>query len=144
MTEYPKIKMGDIVVSKMNNSDVRFVEGADHKCILLVNGIQDKDYQLPEELDKFWAEWEILCLLEDRKDVASSFYYKINESHTSFMCSCCEKLSTGFEWDKETAIKLGLPAEDIASCEDSDNSCAFFYCPKCKEENQYCEMKKEK
>lgn len=144
MTEYPKIKMGDIVVSKMNSSDVRFVEGADHECILLVNGIQDKDYQLPEELNKFWAEWEILCLLEDRKDVASSFYCKRDESNSSFMCSCCKKFSTGFEWDKETAIKLGLSAEEIASCEGFDTNSSFFYCPKCKEENQYYEMKKEK
>jgi len=69
MIKYPEIQEGDIVISTEEHScDMRFVEGADEECILLVDGKRDRQYILPEETEKFWSEWKILCKKEDRKD----------------------------------------------------------------------------
>jgi len=72
---YPEIAEGDIVISKQDpfGCDIRIVEASDKNCILLVNGKQDKSYDLPHDLAKFWDEWMILCKKEDRKDIKEMF-----------------------------------------------------------------------
>lgn len=57
-----KVKKGDVVIRKLKNScDVRFVEGADETGVLLVNGIQDKFYEVGE-FEEFNSEYELLLL----------------------------------------------------------------------------------
>lgn len=67
---YPKLKTGDVVISKssLHSCDIRIVEDVDDNYILLVNGIQDRSYILPQDEEQFWNEWEILCNVQDRKD----------------------------------------------------------------------------